>query len=242
MRLPFRFPAMSAPPVFARAYAALVYLSSLVLLFGAAVLTGTRAREAFIFVFLPGVLLAVLGIFIWSGRRAAMILALGVGVAVELMMIGNDPANWWQFLPMPVLFGALTIAGFNAPAVEPRTSAQHVADEVYAAVVYFAGLLAAFMAPFNHSRHFGGTGVALYALLVGAGLGSLSVLIWRGRRWAMIATFALALGHWLLLAGIDPLLWRSFAFIAAPVVFGVLTVICLAAAAGSKASGQSEPP
>jgi hypothetical protein len=242
MRFPLNVRTMLAGPLLARVYAALVYLASLVLVFGAAVLTGTHAREAFIFVFLPGVLLAVLSVFIWSGRRAAMILALAVAIAVELMMIGNDPRNWWQFLAVPVVFGALTVAGFSSPAGRGGEPTHRVADEVYAAVVYFAGLLAVFMAPFNHSRHFGGTGVALYALLVGAGLGSLSVLIWSGRRWAMIATFALALGHWLLLAGIDPSLWRSLAFIAAPVVSGILTVICIAAGARAKTATKTKMP
>src|SRR5258708_22608643 len=53
-------------PVVARVYAALVYVASLALLFAAAVLTSTHAREAFIFVFLPGVLLAVMSRFIWT--------------------------------------------------------------------------------------------------------------------------------------------------------------------------------
>jgi hypothetical protein len=43
-----------------RVYAALVYIASMALLYGAAVLTGTHAREAFIFVFLPAVIFAVL--------------------------------------------------------------------------------------------------------------------------------------------------------------------------------------
>src|SRR5712691_3320450 len=114
---------MLAGPLLARIYAALVYLASLVLVFGAAVLT----------------------VFIWSGRRAAMILALAVAIAVELMMIGNDPRNWWQFLAVPVVFGALTVAGFNSPTGRGGEPTHRVADEVYAAVVYFAGLLAVFM-------------------------------------------------------------------------------------------------
>src|SRR5262249_49764374 len=115
MRLPSNVATMLAGPLLARVYAALVYLTSLVLVFGAAVLTGTHARQAFIFVFLPGVLLAALSVFIWSGRRAAMILALAVAVAVELMMTGSEPQNWWQFLAVPVVYGALTIAGLMAP-------------------------------------------------------------------------------------------------------------------------------
>lgn len=231
-------PKSLAGPILVRVYAALVYLCSLALMFGAAVLTSTHARIAFIFVFLPGVLLAVLSVFVWSGRRSAMILAFAVAVAVELMMAANNPADWWQFLAMPVLFGALAGGGLlsrstNGAAarrvVEDRVVEEgRVADEVYAAAVYFTGLLAVFMAPFNHTRHFGTTGVALYALLVGVVAGSLSVFIWRGKVWAMIATFVLSLAHWLVLAGIDPSLWTAFPFIAAPAAFGILTVVCIA--------------
>jgi len=219
-------PMSIAGPILARVYGAVVYLCSLLLIFGAAELTSTHARAAFIFAFLPGILLAVLSVFVWSGRRSAMILAFAVSVVVELIMVGNDPRDWWQLLTMPVVFAALTAAGFLATP-QGAVAAGRTADEVYAAAVYFTGLLAAFMAPFNHSRHFGGIGgVALYALLVGVVLGSLSALIWRGKLWAMIATFVLSLAHWLVLAGIDPALWSSIPFIAAPVASGILTVAC----------------
>src|SRR5205814_222274 len=128
-------------PVVARAYAALVYIASLVLLYGAAVLTGTHAREAFIFVFLPAVIFAVLALFIWSGHRSAMILAFGLAAGLELMMVLNDPASWAYFLVLPVVFGLLMAVGLAAS--QPVTSAStgaRVMDEVYAAVVYFAAL------------------------------------------------------------------------------------------------------
>jgi hypothetical protein len=214
--------------VVARVYAALVYLASLVLLFGAALLTATHARAAFIFVFLPGVLLAVLSPLIWAGRRSAMILALLVAVVLELMIVGNDPDNWRLFLVMPTLFAVFTALGLAGAAPhDDAGAASGVADEVYAALVYFSGLLAAFMAPFNHSRHFGWTGVGLYALLVGVVLGGLSVRILRGGRGAMIAAFALALAHWLVLAAIDPSWWLNVPYLAAPTAFGLLTVVCI---------------
>src|SRR5882724_5318051 len=98
-------------PVVAGVYAALVYVTSLALLFAAAVLTSTHAREAFIFVFLPGVLLAVLSRFIWTGSRSAMILAFAVSVALELMILGNARESWGAFIALPVLFGMLTAFG-----------------------------------------------------------------------------------------------------------------------------------
>jgi len=217
-----------AGALLARIYAALIYLSSMLLMFGAAVLTSTHARAAFIFVFIPGVLLAALAVFVWSGKRSAMILAFAISVVVELMLVGNDPANWWRLLAMPVVFGVLTAGGLLlAPAGENPSA--RVADEVYAATVYFAGLLAVFMAPFNFFQQFGGPGASLYALVMGLMLGGLSVLIWRGLLWAMVATFVLSLVHWLALAGlVDPSLWSNIAFIAAPAASGVLTVVCFA--------------
>jgi hypothetical protein len=222
----------------ARIYAALVYIASLVLLYAAAVLTGTHAREAFIFVFLPAVIFAVLALFIWTGHRSAMILAFALGVGLELMMATNDPASWGYFLVLPIVFGGLTALGLAAslPAANARASAR-VADEVYAAVVYFAALLAVFMAPFNHSRQFGLQTVGVYALVVGIVLGVLSVFIWRGRIWAMVAAFALSLAYWLALASMSPMLGRSPAFALAPVVSGVLTIICIAAHIRARRSG-----
>jgi hypothetical protein len=239
-------------PVVARVYAALVYVASLALLFAAAVLTGTHAREAFIFVFLPGVLLAVLSRFIWTGSRSAMILAFAVSVALELMVVANAPESWGIVVAAPVVFGMLTAVGLAAglsTAALPQTNggaAPRVADEVYAAVVYFTGLLAVFMAPFNHSRQFGLPGAGVYALALGVVLGALSVFIWRGRVSAMIAAFALSLAHWIVLANINPSLWRSLPYLAAPAVSGLLTVVCIAASsrAGRSTAVQSgdEPP
>ena len=221
-------------PIIGRAYAVLSYVASLMLLFGAAVLTSTHARVAFIFVFLPGILLAVLSRFIWTGSRSAMILAFAVAVALELIVVDNSPESWGLFLALPVLFGMLMAAGLAAASPPSAGVRARIADEVYAAVVYFAGLLAVFMAPFNHSRSFGLPSVALYALLLGLAAGALSVFIWRGRIWAMIAAFALALAHWLALASMDSSLWGSLPNIAAPVVSGILTVVCIASAARTK--------
>ena len=219
-------------PVLARLYGALVYVSSLALIFFAAMLTGTHARVAFIYIFLPGVLLAVLSPFIWSGSRSAMLLAFAVAVVVQFLIVGSDPLNWWLFLAMPGVFGALTVVALLATSRSASGGTVHgVADEVFAAVVYFSGVLAVFMAPFNHSRDFGWPGFALYAAVVGLLAGGLSALIWRGTIWAMIATFVLSLLHWLALAWIDSSLWRSVPHIAAPAVSGILTVVCIAAAA-----------
>src|ERR1700716_67962 len=73
----------------ARVYAVLSYVTSLVLLFGAAVLTSTHAREAFIFVFLPGVLLAVLSRFIWTGSGPGRTLAFAVPAPLDRWFVGT---------------------------------------------------------------------------------------------------------------------------------------------------------
>jgi NADH:ubiquinone oxidoreductase subunit 6 (subunit J) len=227
-------------PVVVRIYAALAYVASVALLYGSAVLTSTRARVAFIYVFLPGVLLAVLSVFIWNGRRSAMILAFAVAVVLELIMVDNSPDDWATFLPLPVVFGLLLGLALATPvAPAPGAAPARLGDEVYAAVVYFAALLTAFMAPFNHARNFGLPGAAAYALVAGLVLGALSVLIWRGKVWAMVAVFALSLAHWLAQAKLDPLLWESVPFIAAPVVSGILTFVCVAAAAKDR---RGPPP
>jgi hypothetical protein len=206
----------------------LVYIASLTLLYSAAVLTSTIAREAFIFVFLPGIIFAVLAVFIWMGHRSAMILALALAIALELMMAASDPAGWGNFLAFPVVLGLAGVLGLAAAPLASRGAPTFVADDVYAALVYFAVLLAVFMAPFNHSRQIGLQTLALYALAAGIVLGVLSVLIWRGRIWAMVAAFALSLAYWLALASMNTMLWRSPAFALAPAVSGVLTVVCIA--------------
>ena len=214
-----------------RFYAVLAYAASFALVFVAAVLTGTHAREAFIYIFLPGVLLAVLSPFIWRGSRSAMLLAFMVSVVVQLMMLDSDPVNWRLVLPVPVLFGALTVAGVLA-AAPPKNGAPApgVLVEVFAALVYFTGVLAVFMAPFNQSRHLGWPGLALYAVLVGIAAGILSALIWRGSIAAMMTTFGLALLHWVVLGSIDPALWRDVSNIAAAAVSGALAFLCSAGA------------
>ena len=191
-------------------------------------LTGTHAREAFIFVFLPGIICAVLALFIWTGHRSAMILAFAVAVGLELMMIGNDAASWSHLLALPVVFGLFTAAGLAAAPLAASRPTARVADEVYAAVVYFATLLAVFMAPFNHSRQLGLQTVALCALAAGIVLGTLSVFIWRGKIWAMVSAFGLSLAYWLALGNMNPPLLRSPGLALAPLVSGVLTIVCVA--------------
>src|SRR5262249_59995559 len=102
---------------------------------------------------------------------SAMILACLVAAALELIMVGNAREDWAPFLPPLIVSILLTACAFAAPAPRPQAAAEpRVMDEVYATLVYFAALLAAFMAPFNHSRTFGVPYAGLYSLPVGRGL------------------------------------------------------------------------
>jgi hypothetical protein len=225
-----------------RLYAGLAYAASLVLLFIAAMLTGTHAREAFIYIFLPGVLLAALSPFIWRGSRSAMLLAFMVSIVVQLMILDSDSVYWRLVLPVPFLFGALTVAGMLATArPESDALAPGVTAEVFAALVYFTGVLGVFMAPFNHSRLFGWPGLALYTALVGGAAGILSALIWRGSIAAMMTAFGLSLLHWFVLGSIDPALWRNVPNIAAAAVSGLLAVASLVTARRGRPSAPSRP-
>jgi hypothetical protein len=218
-----------ARPAVGRLFAALAYAASLALVFTAALLTATHARDAFTLLFLPGVLLATLAPCIWAGSRSAMALAVAVAAVLALLVSGSA-LNWRPFLPLPLVFGLLAGAVLAArPDRAPeRAPPPGAIAEVFAALVYFAGLLAAFMAPFNHVRHFGWPGFALYAALVGVAAGVLSAAIWRGALWAMAAAFGLALAHWIALALVDPAWWRDGPNIAAAAAAGLLTLAFVA--------------
>ena len=122
-------------------------------------LTGTHARVAFIYIFLPGVLLAVLSPFIWSGSRSAMLLAFAVAVVVQFLIVGSDPLNWWLFLAMPGVFGALTVV---ALVQRPERGRRHVPAWPTKSSPRWSISPASwrFMAPFDHSREFGWPGFA----------------------------------------------------------------------------------
>jgi hypothetical protein len=86
------------------------------------------------------------------------------------------------------------------------------------------------MAPLNHTLKLGAPRIAFHALPLSLLLGGLSVFIWRGRIWAMLAAFALTLAHWLVLASVDPSFWSSIPYVAAPVVAGTLAAVGIASA------------
>src|SRR5206468_10804827 len=125
------------------------------------------------------VLLAMLATFIWSGSRSAMLLAFMVSAVVENMILGGSPLNWRLVLPLPIVFGTLTTVAIASPLSSvPRGAAPGVMVEGFAVLVYFSAILAVFMAPFSHGRHFGWPGVALYAALIGLVGAGLSAMIW----------------------------------------------------------------
>jgi hypothetical protein len=228
---------LSDVPLVVRIYAALTFACGLALVYVAAGLTDTHANGMFIFVFLPGLLLVALCPHIWSGRRWAMILALAVAIALELMAVANDPGIWWLLLAMPVVFAALTATGLaRTPGGSYRVIERRVEDEVYAAAVYLYALLLAFLAPLDLTRIFGRADVTLYALGLGLVLGWLSVAIARGHVGAMLAAFAPLLLHGLAICWFVPDLAHSAPYLAASAAALVLTVVCLIARRRSKAT------
>jgi hypothetical protein len=64
-------------------------------------------------------------------------------------------------------------------------------------------------------------------VLAGATYGALSVFVWRGKIWAMIAVLVLTLAQWITLATLDPSFWRDPTFFAAPIVSAALTLACV---------------
>jgi hypothetical protein len=57
-------------------------------------------------------------------QDSVRLLHIAVSVVFEIMVAGNEPANWWLFLAVPVVFGALTAVGHfvNSPRAAYGTS------------------------------------------------------------------------------------------------------------------------
>src|SRR5207244_1193625 len=91
------------------------------------------------------------------------------------------------------------------------TSQAGVIDKVHAGLVYAYGFVAALAAPFYHTNQLGAPATSSYALFLGAALGAMSYLIWRGASWAMIVACALVTMQWLVLGSLDSAFWANSA-------------------------------
>ncbi len=217
----------------ARAYAAAVSVCGLGLIYLAGVITQTHAAGGAIMLLVPGVAFVVLAPLIWCASRLAMIAALAASIAFAAVFAYQDPGYWWLALPICGLFVIFTVAAI-ATGAKAETGGRWRAPNaaaLYAVVVYLYGAVVAFQAPTNYARGLVFVGpplVTAYALVLGAVFAGLSIAIWRGRLWAMIAAFVVALLHWLALAGLDASYWRDPSYWTAPLVFGVLSAIWMA--------------
>ena len=238
--------------VTARSYAAVVYLSCLILYFFAATfLLLTHAPGAAGVPLLVGACYAALAPLIWSGHRSAMVVAFAMSIAAVAIVTSESSADWWLGLPFVVIFGAFTAvsiaAGIRpvapvAPSGAPGAKAiAKVIAEVYAAAVYVYGFVIVVLwwdslrgtriDPWDYAdpRRF------LYVLSFALVVSLLCIPIWRARVWAMIAALALGLIHLYSLATLNVWFWTEPWYVGAPVVFGTLTVLYLIAAAIGRA-------
>jgi hypothetical protein len=219
---------------FAESYAAVALLGGFIAVILLPKLIANFASTA-VQVYLPalGVIFAILSIFIWRGRRWAMIAAFVVALLLALLMADHvvTQRRWWGVW-FPAVFGLLAVAALATRSRSVNGSGQggNVAAEIYAAIVYLYSLVAVFLAPSVNLGAAGPRGGVVYLLLSGLIFGVLSVFIWHGRTWAMIAAFLLSLLLWLALASFHPAFWSDVAYWAAPVAFAVLTLLAIATA------------
>jgi hypothetical protein len=102
----------------AKIYAALVCSLGLVFLFVGLVFSQTHVAESAPYLFLPGIILVVLGAFIWRGYRWAMILAAACIVVLAVMIVREEPSYFSLSLIVAVLFAILALFSLlNRPRV-----------------------------------------------------------------------------------------------------------------------------
>ena len=225
-----------------RVYGALVCLAGLLLVFVAGVLTQTHAAGAAIYLLLLGAVLAALAPFIWIARRWAMLAAVAVSAIGAAHYVAQDPGDWWLAVPLPALFSVLTagaiVAGVKAAPFGPwRDGAALI--RLYSAAVYVCGVAIVFLTPLNYAGRMlvlGPPGATAYALVLGIAFAGLSIAIWRGQRWAMVAAFAIALVHWLALASLDASFLTDWTYWSVSLVFGLFTAVGLASSRAHRSS------
>jgi hypothetical protein len=226
-------------------YAAVAYLSSLILIYLAGALRGTHAAGAAVLPLFAGSLFGALAPFIWRGSRWALISTFAVSLIAFLTVVSQSPADVWYAVPFPVVFGLLTalamITGY------PTAAAVRNGDMIrkaYAALVYLYSFVAVFLWSdsvtyvrlgvdpwgYTQNRH------APYVVLFGFLLGALSIPIWRGTLWAMLLACVLTLAHWLALAMLVASFWLDPWYAAVPVLSAFLTVVVLASSLRAKAA------
>jgi len=104
-----------------------------------------------------------------------------------------------------------------------KRSISHITVAGYAAVSYLSSLFLMYVAGALRGTH--AAGAAVIPLLAGSLFGAFAPFIWRGRKWALIGTFAVSLIALLTVLNQSPAdTWYAAPF---PVVFGLLTALAM---------------
>jgi hypothetical protein len=226
-------------------YAAVSYLSSLVLIVFAAVLRHTHAAGAAGVPLVAGGLFGLLAPFIWRGSRWAPIGTFAISLVAALIMISEAPTDWWLAVPFPSVFGLLTlVVMITYSSSNDAVRSSNVIANAHAGLIYLYSFVAVFLWPdsvttvrmgvdpwgYTNPRY------VPFAALFGFVLGALSIPIWRGRLWAMLLACGLTLAHWLALATLVPAFWTDPWYAAAPAVSAILTVLFIGRSVRAKAA------
>lgn len=111
--------------------------------------------------------------------------------------------------------------------MQPRAEiAARATRQTYAALVFLAALLMFSAAATLSQTH--AAGGAIFPFMLGVGFAALAPLIWRGRRWAMIAVPLVAAAVGIALVAGDPAEW--WIALPLPATFGLLAAAALATA------------
>jgi len=226
-------------------YAAVSYLSSLVLILFAAVLRHTHAAGGAGVPLVTGALFGLLVPFIWRGRRWAPIGMFAISLVAALIVISESPTDWWLAVPFPVVFGLLTsVVMITSSSGNGAVRGGTVIADAHAVLIYLYSFVAVFLWPNSI------TAVRLgvdpwgyteprrvhYIVLFGFILGALSIPIWRGHLWAMLLACGLTLAHWLALATLVASFWLDPWYAVAPALSAILTVLFIGRSVRAKAA------
>ena len=226
-------------------YAAVSYLSSLVLILFAAVLRHTHAAGGAGVPLVTGALFGLLVPFIWRGRRWAPIGMFAISLVAALIVISESPTDWWLAVPFPVVFGLLTsVVMITSSSSTDAVRSSNVVANAHAGLIYLYSFVAVFLWPdsvrtvrmgvdpwgYTDPRR------AHYIVLFGLILGALSIPIWRGRLWAMLLACGLTLAHWLALATLVASFWLDPWYAAAPALSAILIALLIVSSVRDKAA------
>jgi hypothetical protein len=117
-----------------------------------------------------------------------------------------------------------------------KRSISYITIAGYAAVTYLSSLFFIYVAGVLSGTH--ASGAAVIPLFAGSLFGALAPFIWRGSRWALIGTFAVALIALLVVVNQSEAdTWYAVPF---PVVFGLLTALAMITGSPTAAATRND--